>query len=133
MAPIRSVVLSAATLLLLVPAVYGQAATASPPLGEGSSAAGEQAGASAAVLLAPGAGAIIPTPEPLSALRLNPMDGGEAPVPLFQDRGDRRSAFALVGAGAALVVGGAIVGDDAGTILMVTGVVLGAIGVYRML
>ena len=52
--------------------------------------------------------------------------------PVFQDKKPKRSvAFMIVG-GAALVVG-AVIGDDAGTIVMLTGAAIGLYGLYRFL
>ena len=51
---------------------------------------------------------------------------------VFQDKKPKRSvAFMIVG-GAALVVG-AVIGDDAGTIVMIGGAAMGLYGLYRFL
>ncbi len=57
---------------------------------------------------------------------------GDAPVP-FQDRGTRRSGLALVATGATLLVGGSFIDGSAGSVVMVSGVLIAALGVYRML
>ncbi len=55
----------------------------------------------------------------------------ETLAPVAVDRVGRNPALMIVG-GAALVVG-AIIGDDAGTILMVGGAVTGLIGLWNFL
>lgn len=57
--------------------------------------------------------------------------GAEAPAPVAVDRVGRNPALMIVG-GAALVVG-AIIGGDAGTIIMVGGAVTGLVGLWNFL
>ena len=50
-------------------------------------------------------------------------------LPMFERRQDRRGVPWII-AGSALIVGGALVGDDVGTVLMVGGVGVTAYGLY---
>ena len=56
----------------------------------------------------------------------------EAPMPR-QERGNTRTNTALMIVGAAAVVLGAAVGDEAGTVLIIGGAGIGLFGLYRML
>lgn len=58
-------------------------------------------------------------------------EGAETAAPVAVDRVGRNPALMIVG-GVALVVG-AIIGDDAGTIIMVGGAVTGLIGLWNFL
>jgi hypothetical protein len=53
-------------------------------------------------------------------------------APVFQDKKPKRSVAFMVVGGAALVVG-AVIGDDAGTIVMLGGAAIGLYGLYRFL
>jgi hypothetical protein len=64
---------------------------------------------------------VIDTREPGAPL-LHSLQGG---------RTDRNVRWMIVGGG--LLLGGAIIGDDVGTIVSVTGLVIGGIGLYRFL
>ncbi len=64
---------------------------------------------------------VIVTP-PAHGLELHRMQGRPA---------DRDLRWMLVGGG--LVIGGAIIGDDVGTIVSLSGLVIGGIGLYRYL
>ena len=52
--------------------------------------------------------------------------------PVFQDKKPKRSVVFMIVGGAALVVG-AVIGDDAGTIVMLGGAAIGLYGLYRYL
>ena len=51
---------------------------------------------------------------------------------VFQDKKPKRSVVFMIVGGAALIVG-AVIGDDAGTIVMVGGAAMGLYGLYRFL
>jgi hypothetical protein len=53
-------------------------------------------------------------------------------LPVFQDKKPKRSVVFMIVGGAALVVG-AVIGDDAGTIVMLGGAAIGLYGLYRYL
>jgi hypothetical protein len=53
-------------------------------------------------------------------------------APVFQDKKPKRSVVFMIVGGAALVVG-AVIGDDAGTIVMLGGAAIGLYGLYRYL
>ncbi|MEO7521988.1 MAG: hypothetical protein ABIW79_09245 [Gemmatimonas sp.] len=78
--------------------------------------------------------------EPLSAraagltTRSTERRNGELPLPApRQDNGSSRTNTALLIVGAAAIVLGAAVGDEAGTVLIIGGAGIGLYGLYRLL
>ena len=54
-------------------------------------------------------------------------------APVIQNRGSNRNSVALMAVGGAALVIGAVIGDDAGTIVMLGGAVVGLYGLYLFL
>ena len=54
-------------------------------------------------------------------------------APVIQNRGSNRNAVALMAVGGAALVIGAVIGDDAGTLVMLGGAVVGLYGLYLFL
>ncbi len=118
--------------LALAPGALHAAAPDGPPPSDGPEMM-ETATDGAASLLQPRAPLVLAAPLPTTS---NPGWSGElegvVPVP-FQDRGARRGGLALVATGATLLVGGSFIDGSAGSVVMVSGVLIAALGVYRML
>jgi hypothetical protein len=53
--------------------------------------------------------------------------------PVIQNRSSNRNAVALMAVGGAALVVGAVIGDDAGTLVMLGGAVVGLYGLYLFL
>ena len=53
--------------------------------------------------------------------------------PVIQNRGSNRNSVALMAVGGAALVIGAVIGDDAGTLVMLGGAVVGLYGLYLFL
>lgn len=58
---------------------------------------------------------------------------GFAPTPVLQQRSSNRNAVALMIVGGAALVIGAVIGDDAGTLVMLGGAGIGLYGLYLFL
>jgi len=56
-----------------------------------------------------------------------------APAPLIQDKPSNRNSVALMIVGGAALVVGAVIGDDAGTLVMLGGAAVGLYGLYLFL
>jgi hypothetical protein len=54
-------------------------------------------------------------------------------APVIQNRSSNRNAVALMAVGGAALVIGAVIGDDAGTLVMLGGAVVGLYGLYLFL
>lgn len=99
--------------------------------------------AAAPVAHAQSAAGAVPSPErgpTLSAATVGVRAGaptlaqealGKAPA--FQSNRSNRNALSLMIVGAAALLVGAVIGDDAGTIIMVGGAVVGLFGLYHFL
>jgi hypothetical protein len=118
--------------LLAVPAVLS--AQELPPNGLAPSAVegGAWAG-TVARALSPASGRstlVPPTRLTLGRADVRPETDGETPVPVLQVRARNRKGVPLMIGGGVLFVAGAMIGGDAGTLLMVGGAGAGAYGAY---
>ena len=140
-----------------VTAMVALAAGAAPVAAQSAaSAIADEATAPSAVLAAPLAAA---TPAPASAVTSAPATATDAtspaaprgptvasarvashavtaPIgapPVIQNRQSNRNAVALMAVGGAALVVGAVIGDDAGTLVMLGGAVVGLYGLYLFL
>lgn len=94
-----------------------------------------QAAAEAPATQAPSAASLL-HPSPVGAELLAPAParaGAPERQMVHAPAYGRRNGLALMIAGGAAFLGGAIIGGDAGTALMVGGVVVGAVGLYQYL
>lgn len=83
----------------------------------------------AAEALVPSADVPVPAPAPPPGYALVRPDRGTPVLGIRQEARDRN--LPLIAAGATLLVAGSFIDDSAGTVVMVTGATLAAVGVYR--
>lgn len=110
-------------LVILVPAAEAQVGVPAESLDEGSRSR------VAAALAPPASSGLLPPPplgEPVELVRERRVAAADI---LRQER--RRNHLPLIAAGVTLLVAGAFIDDSAGTVVMVTGATLAAVGVYR--
>jgi hypothetical protein len=92
-------------------------------------------------IVAPAAPLVSAPTSPAAAPRLGPVDApagiarAEAGTPQLSlqssGRDNRNVVWMIVGGG--MMLGGSLIGDDVGTIVSVTGLVIGLVGLYRYL
>lgn len=115
------------SVLILVPSV-GEAQT-SPSSDSSPRAIAGEARSPAAEALVPRAAVPMRVPAPRAEYAAARLESG-IPVPGIRQEADDRN-LPLIAAGATLLVAGSFIDDSAGTVVMVTGATLAAVGVYR--